>query len=93
MAQFFCALSLNKTSPVEWEFAHQTTAASPRYAAVNALAASPEAGTIRKAFRDGQAVMAWVWDKSSPRHPNGAPMCIHGLELVRGRAGVESASA
>lgn len=87
---YFIALSLNKESPVEWQSAHQCSAASHREAAINALVASPENGVIRTTFRSRLPVMAWVWDKASPRHENGSPMCVHGIELVAGLARVES---
>lgn len=81
---FLCAA----TDELDWKTAREVDSTSHREAALLAFKLVPGNNPAKAAVRAGVPAVAWVWDESHPKHANGAPICVHKLELVRPAAEV-----
>lgn len=70
---------------IEWQSARKVESTSHADAAKLAFTLSPPNSPARCAFRMGKLATAWVWREDHPKHPNGAPICVHKLSLERGK--------
>lgn len=77
-------LALDGSTPVDYKIAVPVTESNHRQAACRALAEIPADHPARDLFRRGGDVYAWAWTEDAPKHPNGAPMVVHGLTLRKG---------
>lgn len=68
---------------LEWQSAREVHAHSIRDAALLAIRLAPGNNPARVAIRQDKKPIAWCWFSDSPKHPNGAPICVHRLELER----------
>jgi hypothetical protein len=66
---------------LDWQSARVVESNSHRDAALLAVRLAPISNPGRAALRRGSGCYAWVWDEAHPKHPNGAPMCVHKLAL------------
>jgi hypothetical protein len=79
-------LTTDAAAPIDPGAAVTLAAATPQAAATVALASAHHDHPARRAYRDGLTVRAWVWERNGPTHPNGWPICVHGLDLRRASA-------
>jgi hypothetical protein len=68
--------------PLDWKSAREVQSTTHRDAALLAFRFAPLGHPGRAAFHNQGRCVAWVWDESHPKHPNGAPICVHKLELA-----------
>lgn len=77
-------LTTDPHAALEWQNGREIIANNPRDAACLSLQLAPGTGRERVAFRSGSLVRAWVWEENCPKHPTGAPICVHGIDLRAG---------
>lgn len=78
------APSDDPNAALDWKSAREVESTTHRDAALLAFRLAPLGHPGRAAFHSLGRCVAWVWDESHPKHPNGAPICVHKLELASG---------
>jgi hypothetical protein len=76
------APSDDPNAALDWKSAREVESTTHRDAALLAFRLAPLGHPGRAAFHSLGRCVAWVWDESHPKHPNGAPICVHKLELA-----------
>ena len=84
MRSYLVVFTDKPSEPVDVKEAREVIANNHREAAQLALTMLPRPSRFLSMFHRGETVRAWVWADDSPRHDNGMPICVHGMDIVRG---------